>query len=175
MATPRVSVRAHDSLHAKCLSGAWHGRTPRLAPDHLSVGGSLERNGAGGVPWWHRTPGSGTVGQSTPPPSALCSGTLRSSQGSDCPSLRGPHEGGQRQWSLLPASSLRACLWNGTQSTSSEGTCVLSLGVQWALHKLPCCQHSPGSDVGLASTRRSGWALSTWLPERSLGATMVPL
>lgn len=52
---------------------------------------------------------------------------------------------------------------------------MLSLGVQWALHKLTRCQHSPGSDVGLASTRRSGRALSTWLPQRSLGATMVPL
>lgn len=66
-------------------------------------------------------------------------------------------------------------LWNGTKGTSSEGACVLSLGVQWALHKLTRCQHSPGSDVGLASTRRSGRALSMWLPQRSLGATMVPL
>lgn len=43
MATPWVSVRPRESLHAKCLSGAWHVRTPRLAPDHLSVDGSLEQ------------------------------------------------------------------------------------------------------------------------------------
>lgn len=122
VAAPRVSVRPHESLHAKCLSGAWHPGAPRLAPDHLLVDGSLKHQWCWRSLLVAQTTGSRSVGRAH----HLCLlyglGHRGSAKGVTAHHHRGPHRG--RTETLKPPICFEPQglnLWNGAMSSASEG------------------------------------------------------